>query len=352
MRNCLAILPAILLLSSCGDGISDRRVEKLTLPAGGILTNESYVEGYDPFCLRHCEPQRFSKLTVQSAPGRMPEEVAELRTRPESDCCSLESVRPIRLEQFGELQAIVFGSYLFTRWASPHRWPWDRWQTADEEEAAYFLRHFHCEVISRPNGMGPGPCHFSDGNPYREISVDLRTPVARLSRTAPAAGWPRVLVYSAPARLRWQFDFERTVRENPALRYRAFPSGVRVEAVFLQTSRVNSPFYGRPTTPEDFIRDFPAARVLLQRRLPISSTAWTTASGPVGSDRSYELRGAYGDPDAEWVTLYTRFTGWKGHNVHFLRIGEWLALSASNSDETEPTAMAPSSVAAFIRLVR
>jgi hypothetical protein len=261
-------------------------------------------------------------------------------------------MRPIRLERSGELQALAFGSYLFTKWESPHQWPWDRWQSADEEEAAHFLRHFPCEVSASLNGTAPRPCRFSDGYPYREMSVDLSTLVARLSRTAPEAGLPRVLVYSAPARARWQFDFERTVRENPALRYRALPSGVGVEAVFLQSNGVNSPFYGRATTPQDFIRNIPGARVLLQRKLAISSTAWITASGPVGSGRSYELRGAYGDPDAEWVTIYTRFTGRKGHNVHFLQIGEWLALGATNSDEAAPTAMLPTSVATFIRLVR
>lgn len=321
--------------------IADRRIEKFAFPGGEVLISESHIET-SQFCFRDCEPQRPSKLSLHLSPRLASEEVGEIRPRADSDCCLLEYVKPIRLERSGELQAIIFGKYLFTKWdrEPPGK---RRWNLGGEDlETGYFLRHSPCKSVSFVYN-GPPPCLPNDR--YQDISVDLSVPVARFSRKLPEAGWPAVLVYSAPARTGWLFDFERTVRENPTLRYQAFPSGLQVEARFLQAEGEYSP---DNKTPEDFTRHFPASRVILQRRLPISTTAWTTVSAATGGSGrySYEFRAAYGDPDPDWVTVYSRFTGWEGRNSRFLRIGEWLAFGASGTNKPNTT------VAGFIRLVR
>ncbi len=341
----IAALPAILLLCSCGPRISDRRVEKRTFPGGEILTSESHVE--TPWlCLRGCEPQRPSRLTLQLASRLEPEEVARLRPAVSSGCCLMESMKPIRLERSGQLEAILFGNYLFTKWDrdSPDQRHWSSWDPGQDLETKYFLRNFPCDVFAYGQNVPP-PCRE---NPYRQVSLDLSVPVARLAQTAPQAGWPSVLVYSAPVRSGWQFDFERTLRENPALRYRPFPSDLQLEARILQAE---GQYDGNHGTPEDFTRHFPAARAILQRTLPISTTGWTTVSAATGSARySYEIQAAYGDPDPDWVTIYSRFSGWKGHDFHFLRVGEWLALGASGN-HAMPGSASPGTTAGFVRLV-
>lgn len=335
----------LFMLSACGPKISDRRIEKATFAGGEVLINDSHIET-DSICFRHCEPQRRSTLSIQLAAGRNPEEVGELRPTVRSGCCLLESVKPVRYDKSGELQAITFGPHIFTKWDwdSAEKRKWLPWTIQVDQETNYFLRHFPCKTMPIYVQSGSSPCNFADGNPYREIKLDLSVPVARLSRTTPESGWPNVLVYSAPARANWQFDFERTIQENPNLSYRPFPTGLRVEARFLQ---VKGELSGNSNSPEEFTRQFPPAQVALQRMLPISTTTWTNVSIPVAGGRySYEFRAAYGDTDPDWITVYHRFSGgWKGYNTRFLRIGEWMALGASGHADKSITA-------GFIRVVR
>lgn len=70
--------------------------------------------------------------------------------------------------------------------------------------------------------------------------------------------------------------------------------------------------------------------------------AWEAPAGPAQkSQDGFEYLAAYGDPDPEWVTLYTRFAGWGGHEARLIRIDEWMRMSSS-----------PQRTAGFFRLVR
>ena len=109
VRECRTVaLPAILLLCSCGPRISGRRVENRTFPDGEVLTNESHVET-QWLCLRGCEPQRPSILTIQLSPRQPPEEVARLRPLVSSGCCLMESVKPIHLDRLGHSRRLSLG---------------------------------------------------------------------------------------------------------------------------------------------------------------------------------------------------------------------------------------------------
>ena len=280
-------------------------MENRTFPDGEVLTNESHVET-QWLCLRGCEPQRPSILT-SSSPAQPPEEVARLRPLVSSGCCLMESVKPIHLDRLGQLQAIILGIICSPSGTEirPTGGTGALGTLGQDLETKYFLRNFPCAVFAFGQNVPP-PCR---DNPYRQISLDLSVPVARLTQTAPPGGWPSVLVYSAPVRSGWQFDFERTLRENPALRYRAFPPDLKLEVQILQAA---GQFDGSHGTPEDFTRHFPPTRAILQRTLPISTTEWTAVVAPRASARyAYEFRAAYGDPDPDWITIYSRFSGWK-----------------------------------------
>jgi hypothetical protein len=336
-----------LLLCSCGPDISDRRVEKVTFPGGEVLINESHIAADGSICFHDCGSSRSSKLTLQ-APGQEPEEIGAVGPSRDLSCCLVESVKPVRMERSGELQAIAFGIDLFTKWDSESivKRLWSHWTLDQDIETGHFLRHFPCKITA-PSQIAPGPCAFPGGqNPYRNPTLDLSAPIARFSRRAPESGWPAVLVYSSPTRAGWQFDFDRTIHENPNLEYRAFPSEVLVEVRFLQAKGKSSATGSN--TPEDFSRQYPNARVVLQRTLPISTTAWTTVSVPMGSGRySYDFRAAYGDPDPDWATIYTRWTGWKGQEARFLGIGGWFGFGAAGGVSESDTV-----VAGFIRMIR
>ena len=337
----LQTLLAVLLFSSCGPKISDRRVEKFTFPSGEVLINESQVEQEGPSCLLDCGPDRQSKLTIQFTDGTVPEEVYKSPRHGFGNCCLMEQMKPIRLERSSDIQAIVFGRFLFTKWpAGPgdnRKWNQERL----DNETGYFLRNSSCE-LGPALVQGLPPCRtYQD---YDQVSVALNPPVARFSRSIPVVGWPATLVYSAPTRSAWQFDLEQTTRANPDFRYHAFPSHLRVEARFLQVEGQHGNAYN---SPGEFERYVPRARVTLLQTFPISTNSWTTVSTALGSGRySYEFRAAYGDPNPEWVTVYTRFTGSEGHRAHFLPIGEWIAFDTEVSTKANATAVG------YIRVVR
>lgn len=348
------ILAIAFSCGGCGFHISDRRVEKVTFPGGEILWNESRVEE-DDFCLRHCSQggERVSVLYMQLAAGLPRERVAELRSSTASEsCCLLKAATPVYFKRSGDVAVLVIARNIFTRWGPtpPREWPWSSWSIAGDSESTHFLRHFGCGTFAREwPPRSPPRCSFPDGAPYDQVTLDSGPPVIEIRASRPRAGWPDVIVYSAPGTGRWMFDLDRTLRANHGLRIVQFPRNIALETSYwARPPGTIMPYY---KTPDDLARNSPDARVVLARTLPVSTASWMSvweipaelAQRPKGE---VEYLAAYGDPDPEWLTMYTRFRGWGGHEARFVRIGEWMRMGDFANGES------PQGPARFVRLVR
>ncbi len=183
-------------------GCSRSHTEKVTLPGGEIVSNETTPAGW--------KSAAHNKIFFQRNPSSPREEVG--------DAWDLELTVPISLNNpipqvfaDGDHVTLAFEFYVFQRNATKHGVSWSRQDTKPDYNASSFIRSLLPTSNPLLANAGSGPLHV----PYVFERFEVKENVLITRCADPNPALPRFLIYSVVSYgSPWNFDQARTRKAN------------------------------------------------------------------------------------------------------------------------------------------
>ncbi len=304
---------------------TDQRNEGIDLPSGDQILNDTYIE----------YGVRVNQYYVIFDGAKEKEYLGKLTSKHFS-AGLLSTNMNIQLIRNGDKALCSIGNQIFKRWERNAKPWWYQWSIDNDAETRFFLRSFQ-DTYSNPPDEGSNAEWFYYRLPappeYRFDSVDMDRNSLTLKATKDVHPWPQVLAYKAERYgFCWQFDLARTLEIDPSLIYKHFPTNIVAHIMFITVPGDLSQIRG--DQPDELLK-LKGAQLISDKEIEISDTHRVLVTAehhlPSGDTRndSFDIIGAYGDPNPELLSIY-----WRRHPIlwqdwHLMKIGEWEQVDAS-----------------------
>jgi len=310
-------------------GCSRSHTEKVTLPGGEIVINESTPAEW--------KSAANNKIFFQRNASSPREEVGDAWAQEDNTIISLSNPAP-KLFTDGDNVTLALNSYVFQRIPEKQAVHWSHKSTETDEIASLFIRSLlptnspllnYIGSSQKPTRINPFfvPYVFDQFDPKENILT------TRCAYTDPAV--PKLLIYSAiKYGSPWTFDLERTRKANNLnpppdsdilidFSVIAYPGGI--EGLLYHSNAL----------------EIPGAKEIYAQTVPLSYTAplhheYTLNISPINvRQEHYDIQLAFRDPIADYVTLSWQKKGSRMPHWDCVRIDTWVPLEP-DSDTSSP----------------
>ena len=321
----LVISGMLCAFTSCSLGKREKATERLSLPTGEVVINESFLSvGRDS--VRH------NRLYFQQTASSSRESLGEI-IEESAPALSLRAATP-SLYRSADRMVLVIGSHVFQRWLRRDGPYWYQVSTNPDPAAAVFLRSFlkpsDPRIAAQRNANVRGWLDIPRPKvPYLFERIDLDNNVLVARRALADTSFPQFLVYSAVKYgFTFRFDIERT-REANAL------TPPPHSHLAIDVSVITYPGEIMSDDARDAALAFPGAKEIDSSTVPLSASTWATTECsftiPTGTriEQRFDVLLGFLDPLPDYLSIF-----WRRHPVlwddwHFVKMGDWVRVEAS-----------------------